>query len=499
MKKLKILAALLVLITTYSACKKALDINEDPNYQTDTGAKFLLPSGIAFSASRIGGDYQLIGSLWAQQYAQHNNSSQYRTTDNYNLTNASYNAAWDNMWAGALKDLRLAMAKAEAAGEWHYYIAAEVMSAFDYHILNDFYGAIPISEGLNYQTVPQPAFIENKAANGIIISMLDDAISKESQAAALSPMGGEDFVFEGSIENWIRFAKSLKLKILMRDFEVNRVAIQALLNENDLLTVDAKVDIFIDAENKSNPLFEQDRRKLNTAQNLRASNTLLSYLLENDDPRVAAFYETTSYEPEDEADEEWPLYFGLEQGYYNTPERYENSQTSRAIIEPTDPVFFMSAAEVAFLKAEANARLGNSTSAKTNYDQGVTLAFQRWNSADLPLNAAAFISPGGEYAFNTAAGTEGMIQQIITQKWIASTRSQSWDAFFDQNRTGYPPISTVTSNDPAYVPGSFTISRTSVLPAEQTPRRLLFPKSSSDYNPNTPTVVPIYTKMWWHK
>ena len=35
-----------------------------------------------------------------------------------------------------------------------------------------------------------------------------------------------------------------------------------------------------------------------------------------------------------------------------------------------------------------------------------------------------------------------MLTSILTQKWIASTRCQAWDAWFDINRTGIPVLGT---------------------------------------------------------
>ena len=163
------------------------------------------------------------------------------------------------------------------------------------------------------------------------------------------------------------------------------------------------------------------------------------------------------------------------------------------MLAATDPVYFASAAESKFLQAEAYARLGDVALAKTNYDAGVTLAFQRWGKS-----AATFIAAGGPYAFQSAT-LEAMIKSIITQKWLAATRTQAWDSFFDQNRTGYPVISAVSADNSAYVPGEYTISVNSSLVAGQLPRRLLFPKISADNNPNTPKPVSINTKMWWHK
>jgi len=497
MKRNKFLASLLLVLFSFTACEEDItETNINPNYLPDAGPKQLLPSGIMWSAAKIGGDLELIGGLWAQHYTQNNNASQYRQLERYNVTSADYNAIWTNLWAGALKDLTTIQQKASVSGDWQYYVAAEVMAAFDYHVLNDFYGAIPIQEGLDLETTENPVFVENKQANTIILGMLDDAIAKKDQAKALPAMGPEDYVFQGNIDNWIKFAKSLKLKILMRDLATNQAAIATLITENDLLTtVDAKVAVFTDAENKSNPLFEQNNRKLNTSINLRASNTLLKYLLANNDPRIEVFYEPTSGSllPKPTA----PRFSGLEQGnYLLSGTTAPNTVTSGARLSATDPVFFMTAAEVSFLKAEFFVRstTPNLAAAKTNYDDAVSKSFARGG-----LSAAPFIEAGGKYAFNASGTQEQMLEQIITQKWVGSTRTQAWDAFLDQNRTGFPKISAVPTTSASYVPGQYTVSVNSILPAGQLPRRLPYPKISRDYNTNTPAPEALTTKMWWHK
>ena len=113
----------------------------------------------------------------------------------------------------------------------------------------------------------------------------------------------------------------------------------------------------------------------------------------------------------------------------------------------------------------------------------------------------------GAYKFDDA-NTESMIKSIITQKWVASVRCQAWDAFFDINRTGYPALgkeyttleeSQWKVKDPNYVVGTLTPSFNSVLPAGSFPKRFLITKNSSDNNANAPAVIPLTTKMWWHK
>ncbi len=482
MKKIKLIGLYATLLLAVTACKKDLDINRDPYLPSAATPKLLLPSGITYSAAKIGGDVQLIGSFWSQHYTQNNTSNQYKLIDQYAIGVPDYNTVWTNLFMG-MKDLQLTMDLAKESGAWDYYIAASVMQAFDYHILTDLYSQVPYTESLKGSDNATPKFDDGKAVNAKLIAQLDEAISKKAAAVALSSVGAEDFVFKGDMNQWVKFAKTLKLKLYMRDFTANQAAIQALLTEGDLLSdKDAKMTGFSDTENKSNPLYEYDRRKLNTFVNIKASNTLLSYLKANNDTRISDFFETNVNGD----------YVGIDQGNFTLTGPLANA-TSRARLAASDAVYFASAAESKFLQAEAYARLGNPGAAETNYNAGVTLSFARWGKVATP-----YIAVGGAYAFQNTS-LDAMIKSIITQKWVAATRTQAWDAFFDQNRTGYPKISAVAAGTPTYVPGEYTVSVNSGLVAGEIPRRLLFPKISIDNNPNAPTPVAINTKMWWHK
>ena len=487
MKIIKIYCLILGLVISQVSCNKDLDINQDPSLVNNSSLSLLLPSGIAYSAATIGGDFQLIGSIWSQHYTQNNTSSQYSNEDSYILVNTDYNRPWDNIWAGGIKDLNTVIQLSQESGDWNYYIAASVMKAFDFHVLADMYGAIPIDESLQGENNTRPVYLSGEQVNTKIIAMLDDAISKQQSAGDLPTMGASDYIFNGDVDLWVQFAQTLKLKLLLRNHSANLPAIQTLLNSGDFLESDAKMDVFRNEENFSNPLFENDKRKLNTDVNLKASNTLLNFLKTNNDPRISDFFHPSVSTGE---------FTGLEQGTFDIPSAtLPTGATSVSKLEATDPVYFLSAAESKFLQAVAWARLNNVPNAKINYDAGVTLAFSRWGH-----NAAAFITPTGPYAFPITTNLEVMVKAIITQKWVAAVRSQAWDSFFEQNRTGYPQVSDQTATtDAGYINGEYIISDNTALSEGEIPRRMPFPKSSSDYNPNTPPVVSINTKMWWHK
>ncbi|MGL5318784.1 MAG: SusD/RagB family nutrient-binding outer membrane lipoprotein [Bacteroidales bacterium] len=489
-KKILFTGVILSSLSGLGSCSDYLDINKNPNYPSEVSESTLLPSGIAGTAAVIGAQYELFGSLWSQHYTQGQTANQYNNICQYNITNATESRMWTTPYAISLPDLDLVIKMSEKKGAWNYWAVAKVMTAFNYHILVDTYGTIPFTEALKAEEgIFNPKYDDSKTiVYPGIIKMLDEVIAKAGQLddPAYPALNKQDFIFGNSSGNdmslWVAFAKSLKLKLLMRDFDTNKAAIQALLTENDLLTEDAKMDKFMDLENKSNPLYENDRRKLNTRTNLRACVTLSDYLQYKNDPRLDDFFNPN---------EDGTGTTGLKYG--DKPTALKTTQVSIVKLDPTDAVYFMSAAEVSFLKAEAYARLNDAAKAKTNYEEGVTLAFERWGE-----DATTFIATGGAYAFD-AANTNSMLTCILTQKWIAATRCQAWDAWFDINRTGIPALGTTFPGETEYVWGQLTPCIGTTIGAGQFPRRLLIPKSSSDYNPNAPKVIPLQDKQWWHK
>lgn len=266
----------------------------------------------------------------------------------------------------------------------------------------------------------------------------------------------------------------------------------------NFLKDDATVHCFEDVVNKSNPFYENDRRQLNTTNNVRACTTLYNYLAEYDDPRIGDFYEPTAeyLEKKDEGQEdEKNKYKAIPYGN-RTSSTYSISKTSRAVIGATDPVYYMSAAEAEYLLGGMLCTVRRQRYAKTHYDDAVELSFARWNHDN---EIDEFIAVGKPYEFQDA-DEESMLKCILTQKWIASTRCQAWDAWFDINRTGIPEVSEKTTDDATYVLGTLAYNPNSSLTKGQFAHRFIYSKESLDYNTNAPTKVPAITEpLWWHK
>ena len=515
MKKKKFLyKTLLVFLSSISliSCDEYLDINNNPNYPTEATLGTLLPSTGATTVAQWGLNGQLLGDLWNQYVTQGNTTNQYNTTVNYTLNQDSYNAFWTNAYANTLPDLKIMVSLAEEKSAWNYWVIGKILTAYNYHMLTDFYGDIPFTETLNANEYRSPKYDDSKTVvYPGIINLLDEAIAKAPDAKGGSNpvITTGDYFFGGNIDKWIAFAKSLKLKLYMRDFEANKTQIASLINAGGLLTEDCAFTAFEDATNKGNPLYEYNIRQLNTRVNIRACHTFLEFLLASNDPRIEQVYEITSAAADSIAKGQTlttrEMYGGLPCG--TKPSSDPKGEDPVPLTKSSaykqafsDAVYLMNTAESYFQVAEAQARLGKTADAKTAYEEGVRQAFARWG-----YNAADFIKTGGAYAFNSSS-LDTMLKSILTQKWIAGVKANSWDSWMDRNRTGIPAISDaqkvrVSNVTPGleadYELGTLIAPGETVLQPREIPRRLPVPNVSALYNPNAPATQPTQEPLWW--
>ncbi len=502
MKKISIYILGLVMFSALWGCEKDfLEVNIDPNNApVEKGTpELVFPAAIASSAARIGGEYAVLGGMWAQFWAQSNAANQYKFIDQYNVNSSRFNGSFTEMFSGALNDYTFVINNAEETENWIFFLMGTVMKAYNYQVMADLYDQVPYDEAFLGDNNLAPAYEDGKTVYGKLIASIDDALTKDFDAITNSVPGKTDLLFSGDLTLWKKFANTLKLKMYLRMVNADASAAQAgveavFANGIGFLGQDAAMTQFEDAPDKSNPFYEYNFRQLNVGTNLRASNTLMSYLKStSDDARLAALF-TPGSEGQS----------ALYQGQYGASSTEIDpgvpSVTKQSALEP---VRFISAAESYFMQAEAIVRYGVAGDAKAMYDAGVNAAFNQFgfdpdNYGDLTFDATPFLAPGGKYEFPTAGSMENKIEAIIVQKWVSCAGSHSLEAFFEQNRTGYPQVSTVPGDDDAYVAGQFTYSLEGVT-GGLFPKRLVFPDTEINRNPNTPATVAVTQKVWWSK
>ncbi|MCF8331178.1 MAG: SusD/RagB family nutrient-binding outer membrane lipoprotein [Bacteroidales bacterium] len=472
--KLTIIASLIVGL--FASCEKDfLDVNDDPNNATEATAGQIFPAATASMAGVIGGNYALAGGIWSQYWTQANSANQYKNYSSFNLSPDDLDRfAWEELYSGALNDFKDVKEKSSANSNWSYYLMATVLESYTYQVLVDLYDKIPYSEALQGADNLNPAFDDGDFVYDDLISNVDNALGKNLTASSVTNPGDKDFIFNGDLDQWVRFANTLKLKFYLRQRYANPTiaenGITDMYNQGaEFLAIDAKMDVFVDQDSKSNPFYEMDRRQLNTPNNLRASETMVdSFLAPNSDPRLQELYNESVN----------GTYTAMPQGSHNAPTSdIDPDDISVVHLEPTDPVKFISAAESHFLQAEVALIYGLGGSAQTHYENGVMAAFAQYG-----LDGSSFIASGGAYEY-PASGTEAeQLEAIITQKWAAMARFQGMEAWTEWRRTGYPDFFTV--------PVDNALGTDFLL-------RLLFPDSERKANTNTPAQVPVTVPVWW--
>lgn len=491
-KILNIGMAVALMVYASSCTQDFLDVNEDPNNATNVEPQLVLPAAITSTASAVGGEYAILGGIWSQYWTQNNASNQYKAIDAFNLRPLDYNARWTEVYAGALNDYKYVINKAQAAENWNLNLIATVMQAYTYQVMADLYDQIPYDDALKgTDGVFNPVYQGGQQVYDGLIAKIDEALAKP--VGGSTTLGSNDVVFQGNMTQWIKFANTLKLKIYLRQTEARKTVAEAgvralYASGGNFLSTSAAEAIWQDQTGKRNPLFEQDQSPaINTDQNLKASQTFLFYLQDNSDPRLDKLFKPGSGN----------VHRGQRQGDFNaTTAVYPVGSTSRPIILPTEPVFFISEAESYFLQAEAVVRGWGTGDAKVLYDKGVDASFRQLGLTS--AQATALTSGTGVYAFN-ASGTEAQkLEDIFTQKWVAlAGTKQGLEAYLEHNRTNIPKTSAVLSNNPNYEPGEFTYPIEGVTSNKAFAKRLIFPESERTRNTNTPAQVDITKPVWW--
>ena len=498
----KIIIHLIILTLTLNSCDNQLDINQDKDSlpASNLPLNLQLPIAIAGIAGVQGSSWAIIGGIWSQMFTQNPNTSQYVNIDSYALgtideiSNNGWRAAYD-----ALQDIRAVKTNALALKNWNYYLIATVLESYTFQILTDWYGDIPFTEANNI-LILQPKFDDSEFIYQTIIANIDKALAQDLSTSTGIIPDQDDLIFNGNMLNWIKFANTLKLKLYLRQTEVRpelaKNGINNMLNNNvSFLDVDAAITGFSDAPNKSNPLYETDRRQLNTKQNLVASTTLYTFLEVNNDLRLDTFYGDG---------------VPLNQGDFNS--QNNTNQYSIINLNPLSSLYFISAAHSYLMQAEALERYKNGLGAQNLYNKGIRAAFikspsfynndltednQTWEF-NAPFNAETYIEEGGVYQYPVNGSINDKLTAIIMQKWIASYPDNGAEAFFEWQRTGIPKTSTVPQTNLNYIPGQFANAVTGVL-GNNFPQRLVYPNSELSRNNNAPNLTAITEPIWWNK
>ena len=471
--KNKINIFLILLLTLGFSCNDSLEeVNIDPNTFPSAGDPQILSSAIGFMGYIVETDLNYSESfLWSQYYTWGIGVS-IGNQERYVSQPGDFNGYWQRAYANSLVDLNYITKNSSSAA---YRGIANVLKAHLFQGLVDHFGDIPFTEAVSGAIEDGSILTPNyDSAETVIypglVSMLDEALTDLALAES-GVVGEDDFIFEGNIAKWTKFANSLKLRVLMRTSESNPqgAAIQALISNGTFIeSVDDMPFIpYSGASGDQNPMFA--RAEFGVGQFYFASNTTLNLLESLGDPRGQALYTTATTGTAAGA------LRGIDQGTIDeepfTAPDSDYSLASEYSYGDTNPVILMSPWEVWFLRAEADARYGTSDDAETAFSTAIDLNFSYMEVA----GAAAYIT---SLNFAGAATLDDQLDLIGIQKWISLNGTQEDEGWIESRRFDRPASRIFTDG------GIFQTPILSVLPDGVHPSSWLYPESERSLNPN---------------
>lgn len=329
--------------------------------------------------------------------------------------------------------------------------------------VTDTYGPIPYSQIGKDGSVTTP-YDSQEAVYDAFFKELSEAVKvlQTNPEASLTPTA--DYVYSGNLTKWIRFANSLKLRLAMRI--VYAAPTKAQQWAEDAVKAENGGVIESNADNAqwnyfgtvTNPLYTATRYNAaadtETGGDTHVAADIICYMNAYNDPRREAYFVKSEWGGDNE-------YVGIRRGIDLSTISNIARKYSGVKVAQSDPIYWMNAAEVAFLRAEAvgvHSFTNVGSDAKTLYEKGVSLSFEQWGagSADSYLasnsepKSLSYTDPSGANSYgandkfkaiaakwDASASKDEMQQRIITQKWIANWMLGN-EAWADFRRTGYP-------------------------------------------------------------
>ena len=216
MKKIKYLSLLLTTFLVFSCSGDLSDLNTNPDKSPNANPEEVLTSAIGYLGWMMDGEYNRRSFIWAQ-YWTWGPGVAIGNIEKYISDGADYNNVWIRAYANALADLKFVINSdsRQHAG------AAKILTAYIYQGLVDHFGDVPFSEALNGELVDgsnfAPKFDDDEEVYGQLNPMINEGIDDINAGGAI---GAEDLIFGGNKSAWVKFANSLKLRIMMRQSTV---------------------------------------------------------------------------------------------------------------------------------------------------------------------------------------------------------------------------------------------------------------------------------------
>lgn len=441
------------------------DWDESPNSPV-TATPALLLTNLEVSTFAIQTGQNARAAAILTQQCTGTSDQMYNTFQNYNITENTIDNEWQTIYENGLQP-GYTLLQTYSEGYPHYQGITKILMAMNLGLATDYWGDIPYTEalmGLDGEEHYSPAFDSQENVIQTIQTLLDEAIVslQKPEGENLLRPEGDDIVFGGNVDNWIKTAYVLKaryaLRLTKRDENTAVTNALSYLNSAYYAGLESSEDdcnAYFDGSGNAQSQwwdFENERGGY-----MRMNDFFVELLKEKNDPRLSYLVQEVKGEftgaPMGATDASSYSYLGP---YYACP-------------DATLPMITF--VEAKFIEAEALFRNGEPADAAEAFNQAVIASVEKITGAAVPE----------DYRLAEASENESSLtlEKILTQKYIALfTQPEVWA---DWRRTDIPQLEPYTD-----ATGTNNI-----------PRRYPIAQSERLYNTNSPGQVDIVVPVWW--
>jgi hypothetical protein len=481
-----------------SCSKSDFDINRNPNAPTDSTITYnlLLASSLQTTASLVETQWGFLQN-WLGYWARSGTYAPNVTEESYDVTNNFQTGIWDNFYSNTF-NYDIMQKKAAVAGATFYEGVARIMKAHNFQILVDVYNNIPYTAALQGTQNPTPEYSNGEDVYKDLFRQLDTAITllNETNPDLNTDYTTNDLVYGGDVTMWIKFANTLKLRMLVHVAEVPDFDIAgevAKINATGVGYLGAGETAELNPgfnSSKPNPFYlsyvaDETGAATQNAVYYKAnayavgdgtgSPDAYGYYNWNSDPRVSRFYTAGNQ--------------GMRGVPYGLPPVTTNAAATLSSISGPGlmknhgydaPAWILTSVESLFLQAEAAERgiIAGDAGALTN--EAITESFV-WLGLSAE-DATDYLTLNAGYADVDYYADGGGIVTIISQKWFALNAIATFEVWTDYRRVNYNGEGHFVYGDVSgYTPGP-PISVAPQNTKTEIPIRLLYPQSEFNYN-----------------
>lgn len=363
---------------------------------------------------------------------------------------------------------------------------ANIMWVYNFARLTDVVGPIPYFDALKEDGNTSVKYDAMKDIYADFFLRLNTSISLlKAKDPTTIVFNGKDNLYSGSLNRWVKFANTLKLRLALRISKVDPATAKKWAEEAvQSGVIDANTDNAAIVRSAIN-MDSNGLAHISTWSGSSMSSTMKSYLAGYEDPRLGIYFQKNFANGKYASRRN-----GMPASDINTMvgNVSVNANTQQAIAGPYWVTYstsgsltantaarqhILSAAESYFLRAEAALNGWNvGGTAQDFYETGIRKSLEQWgqtnsNTVDAYINSTNLPQAPQDFYNSPAVSTTPIKwanaialqrKQIGTQKWLA-IYPDGWEAWAEFRRTGYPDMYPIINSENPDVPVGTFIKR----------------------------------------